>query len=245
MFSPLGFSGSLGLKWELENSPRVFQEPEMTMGRGSVRKVDPSIDLSEHLWHMDRLPRPWDPGVVFPQPGPVEVDVGCGKGTFLLQASLEHPQRNYLGIEKQYKFAAYSASRVAKRHLPNARVVHGDALWVFREVFTPGSLAAVHVYFPDPWWKKRHRKRRVMVQPFLEDVQRTLQPGGELHFWTDVEDYFQETVALIAQVTDLEGPFEVPQRPAQHDLDYRTNYERKARLQGRPVFRALYRKRSS
>lgn len=210
------------------------------MGRGSVRKPDPSLDLSQHLWHMDRLPRPWDAAVVFPQPGPVEVDVGCGKGMFLLQAALEHPERNYLGIEKQYNFAAYSAARVAKRGLPNARVVFGDALWVFREVFSDQSLAAVHVYFPDPWWKKRHRKRRVMVEPFLRDVERVLQSGGALHFWTDVKDYFDETLELLAQVTRLQGPIPVAQRPARHDLDYHTNYERKARLQGKPVYRSLF-----
>ena len=210
------------------------------MGRGSVRKPDPSLDLSQHLWHMDRLPRPWKAEQLFPQPGPVEVDVGCGKGMFLLQAALEHPERNYLGIEKQYNFAAYSAARVAKRQLPNARVVAGDALWVFREVFPDESLAAVHVYFPDPWWKKRHRKRRVMVEPFLRDVERTLQPGGALHFWTDVKEYFDETLQLLAQVTRLQGPVPVEERPARHDLDYHTNYERKARLAGKPVYRSLF-----
>lgn len=119
-------------------------------------------------------------------------------------------------------------------------MVAGDALWVFREVFPDESLAAVHVYFPDPWWKKRHRKRRVMVEPFLRDVERTLQPGGALHFWTDVKEYFDETLQLLAQVTRLQGPVPVEERPARHDLDYHTNYERKARLAGKPVYRSLF-----
>ncbi len=76
-------------------------------------------------------------------------------------------------------------------------MIHGDAQRVFAEVLPEVSVAAVHVYFPDPWWKKRHRKRRVMNERFLRDVERVLIPGGALHFWTDVEEYFQTTLELI------------------------------------------------
>ena len=81
-------------------------------------------------------------------------------------------------------------------------VVSGDALRVFHELIPDDSLAAVHVYFPDPWWKKRHKKRRVMRESFLRDVERTLQPGGQLHFWTDVEEYFRTTLELAGRVHD-------------------------------------------
>ena len=77
---------------------------------------------------------------------------------------------------------------------------------LFREWFPAASLAAVHVYFPDPWWKKRHKKRRVLNEEFLRDVERTLVPGGRLHFWTDVEEYFQTTLELIAATVKLTGP---------------------------------------
>jgi tRNA (guanine-N7-)-methyltransferase len=102
-------------------------------------------------------------------------------------------------------------------------------------------LQAVHVYFPDPWWKKRHKKRRVMNEQFLADVERTLLPGGRLHFWTDVEEYFQTTLALIAAVSKLEGPLPVVEKPAEHDLDYRTHFERRTRKSERGVYRAEYR----
>ena len=121
-------------------------------------------------------------------------------------------------------------------------MVHGDALRLFHEWLPDQSLAAVHIYFPDPWWKKRHRKRRVMRESLLADVERTLQPGGTLHFWTDVEDYFHTALALLAAHTRLEGPLEVPEAPAEHDMAYRTHFERRVRLGNQPVYRAEFRK---
>jgi tRNA (guanine-N7-)-methyltransferase len=98
------------------------------------------------------------------------------------------------------------------------------------------------VYFPDPWWKKRHHKRRVMNERFVREVARTLMPGGALHFWTDVRERFDATLELIAEQVALEGPLEVAERPAEHNLDYRTHFERRMRLTDRPVFRAEFRR---
>jgi len=100
----------------------------------------------------------------------------------------------------------------------------------------------VHVYFPDPWWKKRHKKRRVMRKSFLRDVERTLRPGGSLHFWTDVEEYFQTTLELLPACTALLGPLPVPEIPAEHDMAYRTHFERRTRLNEQSVHRAEFRK---
>ncbi len=83
-----------------------------------------------------------------------------------------------------------------------------------------------------------------MNEPFLRDVQRVLAPDGRLHFWTDVEEYFQTALDLIAQTTQLAGPLEVAETPAEHDLDYRTHFERRTRKQGEAVFRSEFRKRS-
>ena len=103
-------------------------------------------------------------------------------------------------------------------------------------------LAAVHVYFPDPWWKKRHHKRRVMNERFLPQIARTLQTGGALHFWTDVRERYDATLELIATEHALVGPLEVAEKPAEHDLDYRTHFERRMRLDGKSIFRAEFRK---
>ncbi|MCA9239471.1 MAG: tRNA (guanine-N7)-methyltransferase, partial [Planctomycetales bacterium] len=95
-------------------------------------------------------------------------------------------------------------------------------------------------YFPDPWWKKRHHKRRVLNADFLNNVARTLRPGGRFHFWTDVKDYYAATLELIAAETPLKGPFPVPQTLAEDDLDYRTHFERRTRLANLPVYRSEF-----
>ena len=134
--------------------------------------------------------------------------MGSGKGLFLITASGERPQHNFLGCEIAHKYARLAAARLARAGRDNAAVVDGDALQLFRERLPDACAVAVHAYFPDPWWKQRHRKRRVMKPAFLADVERVLQPEGAFHFWTDVKEYFDTTVALIAEVTSLLGPFD-------------------------------------
>lgn len=212
------------------------------MGRRALRKIDPRLDLSRHFRDAAQLPPQFDQTALFARVQPVEVEVGSGKGLFLATACQTTPQHNFLGIEIARRYALYSAARLARQHSPNGVVVCGDALVLFQQWFPAESLQAVHVYFPDPWWKKRHKKRRVMNEGFLRDVQRVLRPGGALHFWTDVEEYYQTTLALVAATTALAGPLPVPERPPEHDLDYRTHFERRTRKSNLPVFRAEFRK---
>lgn len=211
------------------------------MGRRALRKIDPQLDLSRHFLLVEDLLEPFSHDAIFGRCAPLEIEVGSGKGMFLERVSGEHPERDFLGIELSRKYARYAASRLARRQSPNAKVLCGNALGLFARWFPDETAEAVHVYFPDPWWKKRHHKRRVMTASFLGDVQRVLVPGGTLHFWTDVKDYFVATLELI-ETTTLEGPFPVPERPADHDLDYRTHFERRVRLHAKPVYRAEFRK---
>jgi tRNA (guanine-N7-)-methyltransferase len=212
------------------------------MPRRALRKLDPALDLSHHLKTFDDLPQPWSAATLFQRDAPLEVEVGSGKGLFLQSAASATPEHDFLGIEIAGKYARHAAARLAKDKLPNAIMVHGDAQRLFGELFPDESLSAVHVYFPDPWWKKRHHKRRVMNEKFVEEIARTLTPGRSLHFWTDVRERFDATLELIADQTALEGPLKVAERPAEHNLDYRTHFERRMRLTERPVFRAEFRK---
>ncbi|MFH1267671.1 MAG: tRNA (guanosine(46)-N7)-methyltransferase TrmB [Planctomycetota bacterium] len=213
------------------------------MGRRALRKIDPGLDLSRHLKTFDELPRPWDAEALFGRRAPLEVEVGSGKGLFLRTAAAGQADVDFLGIEIVQKYARFAAAALAKRALANAVVVTADALRVFHEILPDDSLAAVHVYFPDPWWKKRHQKRRLMRESFVGDVERTLRGSGRLHFWTDVEEYFHATLELIAAHPGLEGPCAVPEASPEHDLDYRTHFERRMRLGDELVYRAEFRKR--
>jgi tRNA (guanine-N7-)-methyltransferase len=210
------------------------------MPRRALRKLDPALDISRHYLEAAGLPVAFDKTAVFGRAAPLEVEVGTGKGLFLAAASQAAPAHDFIGIEISCKYARYAAARLARQGAANALVIGGDALPLFRTWFAPNSLAAVHVYFPDPWWKKRHKKRRVLTEPFLRDVERTLAPGGKLHFWTDVEEYFQSSLSLIASTTSLHGPLSVPERAAEHTLDYRTHFERRTRLAELPVYRAEF-----
>jgi tRNA (guanine-N7-)-methyltransferase len=210
------------------------------MGRRSLPKIDPALDLSRHLRTLDRLPVPFDAAALFGRTAPLEVEMGSGKGLFLKNAALAVPERNFLGVELARRYACFAAARLAKRGVPNAAVVEGDGRRFFREFLPSESLAAIHVYFPDPWWKTRHHKRRVMNEAFLADVVRTLQPGSRLHFWTDVREYFDGSLELFAKHTSLVGPLPVEERPPLHDLDFRTHFERRTRLHGKPVYRAEF-----
>ena len=212
------------------------------MGRRALPKIDPALDLSGHFRETEELPVPFDLPSLFGRTAPLEVEVGSGKGLFLAAASQAHPERDYLGIEISFKYARFAAARLAKLKVPNAKAVCGDALALFNKWIPDSSLSAVHVYFPDPWWKKRHRRRRVMNETFLKDVERTLLSGGSLHFWTDVEEYFQTTLELFPQACKLSGPLSVEERAPEHDLDYRTHFERRTRLHELPVYRAEFRK---
>ena len=215
------------------------------MGRRTLRKIHPELDLSRYFHELDDLSPPFSAEQAFGCAAALEVEMGSGKGLFLKTASACHPQRHFVGVEVSKRYARYAAARLAKAERQNAMMIAGDGLKFFHEFLAMESVDAVHVYFPDPWWKKRHRRRRVLNEPFLEDVQRVLKPQGRMHFWTDVQEYFETTLELIERVTSLDGPHQVDESAAEHDLDYRTHFERRTRLAELPVYRAEYCKQDS
>lgn len=214
------------------------------MPRRALRQIDPLLDLSRHLKTWDQLPQPWNASILFGRQAPLEVEVGSGKGLFIESVARQNPMRDYFGVEIAAKYARFAAARLAKHGLQNAVILHGDGHRLFAELLPDESLDAVHVYFPDPWWKKRHHKRRLMNEAFVKLLQRKLKPGGALHYWTDVQDRNSETLELLATHTQLAGPLDVAERPAQHDLDYHTHFERRMRLNNLPIYRAEFRKPS-
>jgi tRNA (guanine-N7-)-methyltransferase len=190
------------------------------------------------------LPAPpaeaFDWPALFGNANPVEVEVGFGKGLFLLNAGAAHPEVNYFGIEIVRKYQLFAANRLAQRGLTNVRVTCADARYVLRDRVASGSVRAVHLYFPDPWWKSRHHKRRVFTPELARECERVLMPGGRLLVVTDVADYaamVRETVAGVAGLREAAPPAEG--EPA-HDMDYLTHHERKFRKEGREIYRMAF-----
>ena len=174
---------------------------------------------------------------------PVEIDIGCGRGLFLFNAAVTTPGTNFVGLEIDYREGRRTATRLMKQNLANARVIGGDGRIVLSEMITPGSVHAAHVYFPDPWWKTRHHKRRIFNVEFTNLLTRILRPGGFVHHWTDVADYFE----MVRSLMDGHPEFAIcpppEQRDANHDMDYHTSFERKKRKLGLPIYRALWQRR--
>jgi tRNA (guanine-N7-)-methyltransferase len=174
---------------------------------------------------------------VFGNDHPMEVEVGFGKGLFLVESGQARPDTNFLGIEIERKYQLFTANRLAKRGLKNVRLACADARAFFRDHLAHSSVQAIHVYFPDPWWKKRHHKRRVFTEEFVGQCARVLQPGGILNVITDVADYFALIQTLLAGQPALALLPEDDTNETNADL---TNFERKYRQEGRPILRAKY-----
>ncbi len=171
---------------------------------------------------------------------PVEVEVGMGKGLFLLNTALVHPEINYFGIEIIRKYQLYATTRFALRELRNVKTVCADAGWIFRQFVPAGSVAGVHVYFPDPWWKARHKKRRVFSPRFAADTAKVLAEGGHLRIATDVGEYFEVMTAIVRAMPAFREQHSEMSTATVEEAGFQTNFERKARQKGTPVWRAVF-----
>jgi tRNA (guanine-N7-)-methyltransferase len=191
------------------------------------------------------LTTPEVPGILnwtdfFRRDRPVEVEIGFGKGMFLVNAALRNPEVNFVGVEIARKYQLFTATRLAKRGLTNVRLAKSDARQFFRDYVGPSSVDAIHVYFPDPWWKKRHLKRRVFTEDFACQCERVLKPAGRLWIATDVEEYFRAIVAIVEQTTRLRPAGLSARSGCDSREDYLTNFERKFRLQGKEIHQASF-----
>ena len=133
-----------------------------------------------------------DLAALFGNARPVEIEVGPGKGAFLLRRAAERPETNLLGVEWIRSYAAYAADRAYRAGAANIRVLCADAGEVFRSHLPARSAWRVHIYFPDPWPKRRHRRRRLIGAAFMRDACRALRIGGWLGVVTDDAEYFRQ-----------------------------------------------------
>ena len=199
-------------------------------------------ELAPNLVETPSEPRVLIPTDLFGNDHPLEIEVGCGKGLFLLQSALAFPEINFLGIEFDRKYQLFAATRMAKRKLANVRLANADARSFISNFLPAACCRTVHVYFPDPWWKQRHRKRRVFTAEFVSACASVLIPGGRLSVATDVEEYFKVIVDLVASEARFVA-IEPTAGVAPNGEAFSTNFERKALLKGTIVHRAAYQRR--
>lgn len=185
---------------------------------------------------MGTLPKPIRWEEVFGNRYPVELEIGFGKGNFLTARAKAHPERNFFGIEWAAPLWRYTSDRLRRNGCLNARTVRAEAGALFRDFVPNASLAIVHLYFPDPWPKRRHHKRRLVQEPFLRELARCLVSDGEFRFATDHRPYFEQVEALIEGAADFQRtPFR-PFEQAGEGEQVGSNFEKTFRRQGTPTF---------
>lgn len=152
----------------------------------------------------DRVVPPVDGLQLFGRPCPLEVDLGCGNGRFLLEYGQSFPELGLLGVERTRVFAEKGANRAVRLGVGNVRVVVAPAEQVLFEWFAPGSVHGVHMYFPDPWPKRRHHRRRMLQPAVAARVAEVLRPGGLFRIKTDHAEKAAWIAGVLAEVPELE-----------------------------------------
>ncbi len=211
------------------------------MGRSHVR-TRRDANPTGYGFALDELEPPLDPRGLFGgerREAPVEVEIGSGKGSFLVAESELRPDTLFLGVERARRYWLYAADRLRRRERPNARIVRGDAREVL-EAMPEGSISGLHMYFPDPWPKRRHAHRRLLIQPeFLTACERVLAAGAPLRVVTDDPGYFDQIEeALAARRKLVRSRYEPPASANEGELAG-SNFERKYRLEGRRIQAAI------
>ena len=179
-----------------------------------------------------------DFSAIFGRKAPVEMEIGVGKGRFLLGAAAADPARDFFGLEIEAEYAAIVRVRAERAGLANVRVERLDGKAFVHARLAHGSLAALHVYFPDPWPKKRHHKRRLVDPEWAAAAARALEPGGLLKVASDHAEYW----AVIDAVLSAEPLLAKLSEEEAGEWSTGTNYELKFLRSGRPIRKAVFRR---
>jgi len=184
---------------------------------------------------------PLDPVVLFGRRAPLVLEIGSGMGDATAEMAAADPDRDYLAVDVHTPGIAHLLSLVARRGLTNVRIARGDALDLVAAL-PPASLAAIHAFFPDPWPKARHHKRRLIQPAHVEALRDRLAPGGTLHMATDWADYAHAALETLAADPMLVNAYDgYAPRPAHRP---RTRYERRGELAGRQAFDLIFHRRA-
>ena len=180
---------------------------------------------------------------IFGRKGPVHIEIGSGKGTFLVNQARSEQGINFLGIEWASKYYRHAVDRVGRWFLPNVRVIRTEAAGFLAEFIGDNAVDCFHIYFPDPWPKKRHHKRRFLNSTNLEQMLRSLKPEGTIMIATDHAGYFEQIEKVVAEkngrLEKIDFCFAVG---ADEGEVVGTNFERKYLKEQRRIYRIAVRK---
>src|SRR5687767_2768136 len=143
--------------------------------------------------------------LLFAATRPVVLEIGSGKGRFLIHSARTHPQKSFLGIEKSLHYYRVILSRIEKSGLENVKIINFDAFAVLRQMIPDDSLDEVHIYFPDPWPRPKERKRRIIREATLQELARAMKDQAVGIYVTDHEEYFRKAVPLFEEYFRVEA----------------------------------------
>ncbi len=174
---------------------------------------------------------------VFPTPQPLEVDLGSGDGSFLVEYARLHPMRNFIGVERLLGRIRKLDRKGRRTGLTNLRGVRIECAYFLEYLLPPGSACALHIYFPDPWPKRRHHHHRLINERFPALARQALAPGGAVYLRTDDQAYFEQMVAVFQACKEFCG-METPAELAA----LLTDFEKDFQARGVKTLRAAYRR---
>ena len=193
-----------------------------------------------------RFALPYQPGLldldaVFGRVAPRVLEIGFGMGDGLTETAAAHPEIDYIGVEVHTPGVGALLKQIGERGLGNVRVIQHDAVEVLTAMLAPSTLAGIHIFFPDPWHKKRHHKRRLIQAPLVHLLASRLVPGGYIHLATDWEDYAEQMLAVLGAEAQLENTAAAyAPRPETRPL---TKFEQRGIRLGHGVWDLVFRRR--
>ena len=194
-------------------------------------------------WEPEIIPENYfatlDVQAIYGRQAPLEVDLGCGDGSFLVANAEANPTRDFLGIERLAGRVRRVCRKIRSNRLTNARVLRVESSYAVQRLLPPASVAVFYLLFPDPWPKRRHWRRRVVTEEFLAEIHRALVPQGAVRIATDQRDYFREIERLVAQSARFVSSVDAESGPAI------STFEKRFSQAGLEIHRLLLRKVSA
>ena len=210
----------------LRKAAKIWRRPQSRTAAGCAE-----VEAADGLFAVN-------PAAIFGSSAPLEIELGAGTGDFIIARAAEFPERNFLAIESSGVVSRMLAVRCGRAALRNLRVLRMDGRTLVNLMIAPESVSAYHIYFPDPWPKERHHKRRLFTPYLVANLERTLAPGGTLYVATDVGEYAGEIFAMLDAVALVSSPEEVPGC-------VKTAFGRKFAAGGKAIHARAYRKTPS